>query len=165
MNNMKPKLYVETTIPSYLVARPSRDLIVAGHQQLTRAWWESRKSDFDIFVSQFVIDEASLGDPEMIEKRLQAMSGLDQLELSDEVGSLAGKIVEAGAIPQKASADAAHIAVAAVHGMDYLLTWNCAHIANAEISRGVRRVCEANGFTCPVICTPEELMGSDENED
>jgi len=86
------------------------------------------------------------------------------LEISEDVGRLAGRIVEAGAIHEKASADAAHIAVASVHGVDYLLTWNCTHIANAEIMRGVRRVCEAEGFVCPVICTPEELMGGDDDE-
>ncbi|HHH76061.1 MAG TPA: DNA-binding protein [Phycisphaerae bacterium] len=162
---MRSKLYIETTIPSYLVARPSRDLIVAGHQQLTLDWWDTRSSDFDLFVSQFVIDEASLGDPEMIKKRLGVINSLDQLEIVDEVGVLAEKIVIAGAIPEKASTDAAHIAVAAVHAVDYLLTWNCTHIANAEILKVVRRICETEGFACPIICTPEELMGDDNNEE
>ena len=161
---MKPKVYIETTIPSYVVARPSRDLIVAGHQQLTQDWWDRRGPEFELFVSQFVLDEAGLGDSELAKKRLQLIAGLDQLEISEKIGMLAVKLVEAGAIPEKAATDAAHISVATVHAMDYLLTWNCTHIANAEISRVVHQVCEAEGFTCPIICTPEELMGGHDNE-
>ena len=143
---------------------PSRDLIVAGHQQLTLDWWERRRTDFEIFVFQFVLDEAGLGDPDLSDKRLQLIAGLDQLEISEAVGTLAAQLVQSGAIPQKAATDAAHISVAAVHEMDYLLTWNYTHIANTEITRAVRQVCEAEGFTCPVICTPEELMGGIDNE-
>ena len=160
---MKPGVYIETTIPSYLVARQSRDIVVACHQQITQDWWDTRFADFDLLVSQFVIDEASRGDLEMARKRLDVIESLDQLEITDEVGMLAEKIVLAGAIPEKASTDAAHIAVAAVHCVDYLLTWNCSHIANAEIVKIVTRVCDAEGFACPIICTPEELMGSDTN--
>lgn len=161
---MKAKLYIETTIPSYIAARPSRDLVVAGHQKLTQDWWEKRRQDFDIFVSQFVLDEASGGDGSVAKRRLELLEGMEQLEILDDVGRLAGKLVESGSIPEKASADAAHIAVAAVHAMDYLLTWNCAHIANAEIFRSVRQVCEAEGYVCPVICTPEELMGGEDED-
>lgn len=161
MAEMATKLYMETTICSYLVSRPSRDLIVAAHQQLTRAWWESRRPQFEIFISQFVIDEAAQGDPELARKRLELIGGLEQLEVTDEVGRLAERILESGAIPQKAATDAAHIAVAAFHGMSYLMTWNCAHIANAEITPAVRAVCNAEGFACPVICTPEELTGGE----
>jgi hypothetical protein len=142
---MKLKVYIETTIPSYLVGRPSRDLVVAAHQELTHEWWQNRRPTFDVFVSQFVIDEASMGDPDLARGRLDIITGLDQLDITDDVGLLASSIVESRAIPQKAAADAAHI-------------------ANAEISTKVRRVCETAGFACPVICTPEELMGGDENE-
>jgi hypothetical protein len=159
---MKEKLYLETTVPSYLAARPSRDLIIAGHQQITLDWWTNRRSSFDIYISQFVIDEASLGDPVVSKNRVDLLENFEQLEINDDVGHLATAIVESGTIPQKAATDAAHIAVAAVHGMKYLLTWNCTHIANAEISRKVNAVCEKQGFTCPVICTPEELMGEEQ---
>lgn len=161
---MKPKIYIETTIPSYLVGRPSRDLIVAAHQELTHEWWQVRQSDFDIFISQFVIDEASLGDPNLSRRRLEIIEDLAQLEITQDVGVLATEIVLSGAVPEKAATDAAHIATASVHAMDYLLTWNCTHIANAEIYKKVQRVCKTKGFTCPVICTPEELMGVNNNE-
>lgn len=161
---MKPKVYIETTIPSYLVGRPSRDLIVAAHQELTHEWWQVRQSDFDIFISQFVIDEASLGDPNLSRRRLEIIEDLAQLEIIQDVEVLATEIVLSGAVPEKTATDAAHIATASVHAMDYLLTWNCTHIANAEIYKKVQRVCKTKGFTCPVICTPEELMGVNNNE-
>ena len=161
---MKPKVYIETTIPSYLVAKPSRDVVVAGRQELTREWWEVRRKDFSLYISQFVIDEAILGDPDMAQRRLDVIAELEQIEISDAIGVLAERIIDSGAIPLKAATDAAHIAVAAVQEMDYLLTWNCKHIANAEISRTVRKVCEEVGLVCPVICTPEELMGEEDYE-
>jgi len=156
---MKPKLYLESTIPSYLTAWPSRDLIVAGHQQVTHEWWRNRKDDFDIYISQFVLDEAGAGDPEASRKRLAAIEGFEQLDITEEVSNLAAAIIASGVIPQNSPTDAAHIAIAAVHGMQFLITWNCAHIANAEIASVIERVCRSHGFECPVICTPEELMG------
>ena len=125
---MKPKLYIETTIPSYLVSPPSRDLIVAGHQQTTRVWWDTRRDDFEIFVSQFIIDEASGGDKTEAQKRLNAIESFPQLEVNDDVLRLAEALLSNNIIPKKAATDAAHIAVASVHGMDYLMTWNCAHL-------------------------------------
>ena len=161
---MKPKVYIETTIPSYLVGRPSRDLIVAAHQELTREWWQFRQNDFDIFISQFVIDEASLGDPDLSGKRIKIIQDLDQLEITKDVQFLATELVLSNTIPKNAATDAAHIAIASVHSMDYMLTWNCTHIANAEIYKKVQRVCDNNGFLCPIICTPEELMGGNGDE-
>ena len=155
---MRPTLYLETTIPSYLKASPSRDLIIAGHQQITREWWDRRRKDFDIYVSQFVIDEASGGNPEMARERLKCIEQFSLLEITKGVSRLAEAILSAGLIPRKAATDSAHIAVAAIHGVDYLMTWNCAHIANATIARSVRRVCDEQGYQCPVICTPEELL-------
>jgi hypothetical protein len=156
---VKPKLYLETTVPSYLTAWPSRDLIRAGHQQLTKEWWQTRRAGFDIYISQFVLDEAAAGDAEAARERLAALQGLPVLDLSEPVVELAGALNASLALPQKAVTDAAHIATAAVHGMHFLLTWNCAHIANAEMFVAIERVCQAHGFACPVICTPEELMG------
>ncbi len=156
---MKPKLYIESTIPSYLTARPSRDLIVAAHQRITHEWWEKRKHDFAIYISQFVLDEIGAGDPEASKKRLDAIENFGQLDITDEVSNLANALITTNAIPPKAPTDAAHIAVAAVHGVQFLMTWNCAHIANAEISSVVKKICKTNGFECPTICTPEELMG------
>lgn len=156
---MKPKLYIESTIPSYLTAWPSRDLIVAGHQQITRDWWQSRRSKFSIYISQFVLDEVGAGDPDAAKKRLAAIEEFELLDISGDVTDLAEAIIASGIIPQNSPTDAAHISVAAVHGMDFLMTWNCAHIDNAEVKPVVANICESNGFDCPVICTPEELMG------
>lgn len=157
---MKPKLYLETTIPSYLVSRPSRNLIVAAHQELTREWWEKRRNEFDLYVSQFVLQEASAGDIHAARDRIKAIAGAVILEATVEANELAQALIDHGAIPATAAIDAAHIAVAAVHRMDYLMTWNCVHIANAIISRRVRQICTRFGLECPAICTPEELLGA-----
>ena len=130
-------MYLETTIPSYLTSRPSRDLIIAGHQQLTREWWENRRDAFQLFLSQLVIDEASAGDPAAARERLKALRDLPLLDITPEVTELASRILDSGKIPRKAATDAAHIAIAAVHGMDFLVTWNCVHIANATNARAL----------------------------
>jgi len=152
-------VYIETTIISYLVSRPSRDLLVAAHQQITHEWWSRRREQFECYVSQVVIDEIQAGDDEASKRRMDEIGKFLVLEATVEAESLTKAIVEAGAIPKQAVRDAAHIAVAAVNDMDYLLTWNCRHMANAQIIRGVSAVCEAHGYSVPVICTPEELMG------
>ena len=152
-------VYLETTFISYLVARPSRDVIVAGHQQTTHEWWDNRRSRFDCSVSQVVIDEASVGDPTEVQKRLAVIGGLPTLALTDEANALTQAIIAAGILPPHVIRDAAHVAVAAVHAVDYLLTWNCKHLANAQIARRIARVCEKLGRKMPIICTPEELMG------
>lgn len=156
---MKPRLYMETTIPSYLVAAPSRDLVVAAHQLVTREWWENERQNFDIHVSQFVLDEAGAGDPNLAKQRIEIISRLPKLELNEDAKLLASALINAKVIPAKAVIDAAHVAIAAVHGMNFLMTWNCAHIANAIMSQSIQDVCNSNGFSCPIICTPEELMG------
>jgi predicted nucleic acid-binding protein len=157
---MSHRVYIETTVLSYLTARPSRDLIVAAHQQLTLEWWEQRREKFDLYISQLVVQECGAGDALMARKRLEALETMPLLDLRPEVVGLARALVERGPMPDKASVDALHIAVAAVHGMDYLLTWNCKHIANAEMQTAVAAICRAAGFEPPVICTPEELLGS-----
>lgn len=156
---MKPRLYMETTVPSYLTSRRSRDLVSAAHQQITEDWWKARKDDFEIYISQFVLDEAGKGDAESAKRRLEAVTEFKMLDANDEVAAFAAAVLDAGIIPKTSATDAAHIAVAAVHSMDYLLTWNCAHIANAEIFRAVAEMCRSRGYNCPVICTPEELLG------
>jgi predicted nucleic acid-binding protein len=156
---MQPTVYLETTIVSYLTARPSRDLVTAAHQQITQEWWARRHADFELFISQFVIQEASMGDVEMAQKRLEELRAIPLLEVNQYAEDLARDLVANGALPGKAAVDALHIAVATVHGMDYLLTWNCKHIANAEIQSKVAAVCRDRGFEPPVICTPEELLG------
>jgi predicted nucleic acid-binding protein len=155
---MKERVYVETTVVSYLTARPSRDLIVAGHQQITRDWWDSRRGDFELCVSQLVFQEAGAGDPEAARERLEVLATMALLELMEAAISLAEELVVAGALPTKAGNDALHIAVAAVHGVPYLLTWNCRHMANATKRSQIENVCAGRQFKAPIICTPEEMM-------
>ncbi|MFO0804906.1 MAG: type II toxin-antitoxin system VapC family toxin [Gemmataceae bacterium] len=152
-------VYLETSFISYLVARPSRDVIVAGHQQTTQDWWANRRSGFECVISQVVIDEALAGDSSEAQKRLAILTDLPELEITADAEALADAIMASGVLPPHVARDAAHIAVAAVHGMDYLLTWNCKHLANVQISRRVSLVCEKAGHRMPIICTPEELMG------
>ena len=133
---------------------------MVGHQQLTKEWWRTRRSEFELCISQFVIDEATAGDAEAAQERLAILAPLPLLDISEAVVELASAILQTGVIPTKAARDAAHIAVSAVHAIDFLLTWNCAHIANAQIIKKVEAICAQHGFSCPVICTPEELMGS-----
>jgi len=158
---MKSRLYLETTIPSYLVARPSRDLLVAAHQQITRDWWESRRSEFDLYVSELVLDEVGAGDVALAGQRLGLLHDARLLTSTNEIVELTEDLIAKGPIPRKAAADAAHIAIASVHACEYLLTWNCRHIANAELSRGIRRVVQGYGYETPSLCTPEEMMGEE----
>lgn len=155
---MTPRVYLETTIPSYLTGWLSRDLVMAAHQQVTREWWETRRQDFAFFISQFVIDEASLGDPDAARRRLEMLVGVPLLDANEDVNTLADELMKRVPLPSKAVADSLHIAIATVHGMDYLLTWNCTHIANAALRASIELVCRENGYEPPVICTPEELL-------
>ena len=156
---VKKHIYIETTILSYLTSRPSRDLIQAARQQITRDWWEDRRADFDLCISQFVVDEAGDGDEEAARRRLSLLEGLPLLETNDWCVELAQALIHERILPRKAATDAYHIAVATVHEMAVLLTWNCAHLANAEILGDIARLVRSKGYEPPVICTPEELMG------
>ncbi|MGH9947489.1 MAG: type II toxin-antitoxin system VapC family toxin [Pyrinomonadaceae bacterium] len=155
----KETVYIETTVVSYLTAWLSRDLIRAAHQQITQEWWHNRREDFEIFVSEFVINEASAGDAEAAGKRLAALENVALLDVTLAVENLAKMLIADKALPPRAATDALHIAVAAVHGIDYLLSWNCKHIANAEMQDTIEKVCRESGCKCPKICTPEELLG------
>jgi len=152
-------VYLETTVISYLAARPSRDLLVAAHQQATYDWWRDRRTQFECFVSQVVIDEASAGDADAAVARMALIENLPALPVTEQGERLTEAILAEGIMPARAVRDAAHVAVAAVNGADYLLTWNCKHLANAQIMRRVSVVCNSHGFGMPLICTPEELMG------
>ena len=156
---MKPLLYLETTIPSYLTSRASRDLIVAARQQITQDWWLRRRQDFRVFASQIVLDEAAEGDRQAAAARMSAIKGIPLLAINEEVISLTQRLLRNKVLPKKAARDAGHVAVAAIHGVHYLLTWNCTHLANAEIFEPVGVVCASAGYKCPIICTPAELLG------
>ncbi len=155
---MKPKAYLETSVISYLTSHPSRDLIVAANQQLTQEWWQVRRQNFDLFISQLVIQEASAGDEDAAQRRLQTVVNIPLLQLSEEAVIFAEKLVEEVPMPQKAVEDALHIAVATLNGMDYLLTWNFKHIANATMRYQIERMCRLAGYEPPIICTPQELL-------
>jgi hypothetical protein len=159
-----PSVYIETTIPSYLTAWPDKNLVAAAHQATTREWWELRRHRFELFTSQLVIQEASDGDPSAAQLRLDALRGIPILPLSDKVEYIAAELERLRLVPPKAGADAFHIGYASAHRMDYLLTWNCRHIANAERLPAIERFLADNGHHVPIVCTPEELMGDfDEN--
>jgi predicted nucleic acid-binding protein len=152
-------VYIETSIVSYLTARPRRDLLVAAHQQLTGAWWEQPRAHYDLFTSQVVLAEARAGDPDAAQRRVAVLERLPLLDVTDAAITLAAALVSGQALPAQAAQDALHIAVACLHGMEYLLTWNCAHLANAQFRSRIEQICRDAGYVAPIICTPEELEG------
>jgi predicted nucleic acid-binding protein len=152
------KIYVETSIISYLTSPPSRDIVSAARQQITRDWWGRKRGQFDLFISEFVIREARRGDPKLVELRLAALAGLPEVGLTERTMTLGEELVRKGPLPQKAALDALHIAAAVGGGMDYLLTWNFKHLANAAIRSAIERICRLHGYEPCVICTPEELL-------
>lgn len=155
---MKPKVYLETTIVSYLTAWRSREIVMAANQELTHEWWSNRRTEFDLFVSQLVITEASAGDAEAAQRRLDVLRQFPKLDITVDVEALAGDLMVGIPLPPKAKGDALHIAVAAVNGIDYLLTWNCTHIANATLRTQIEDVCRSAGYEPPIICTPQEML-------
>jgi predicted nucleic acid-binding protein len=157
---MKRKIYLETSVISYLTARPSRTIIGAAHQQITLAWWEGRYQ-YELFVSESVLRECGAGDSEAAEKRLAMVSDVPLLAITEQAVEIAENLVKEKIVPTKAAEDALHIAIATLGGVDYLLTWNCKHIANPEIQRNIARYLEKIGLFLPFICTPEELLGED----
>ena len=157
-------VYIETSIVSYLASRQTRDLLVTAHQQLTRTWWDSNRNRFQTFVSPVVLSEASRGNPDAAERRLSYIKDISVLEIVPKAIELTSILLREGALPATAQNDAAHIAIAAVHDIDYLLTWNCRHIDNAEMKPIIRSVILKRKYNCPEICTPEELMGGNSHE-
>ena len=156
---MKPAVYLETSIIGYLAGRPSRDLIIAGRQQITRDWWERERAKYSLFISALVLQESRQGDPMAAGIRDQTLQGLPLLGTSSETEELASALVAQGHIPAQCLEDALHIALAATNDIDYLLTWNFRHINNARIKSSVAEAISLLGFTCTVICTPDELRG------
>jgi len=156
---MKPKVYIETSVISYLTARPNRDVVVAARQAITQDWWENHRNRFDLFISELVEEEMLRGDPDAAALRAEKVSGIQGLSSSDEAENLTELLLEKRVIPVGSEEDAAHIAIASSQGMDYLLTWNFKHINNAERKAAIIRVVESCGFDCPALCSPEELGG------
>ncbi|XCN71698.1 MAG: type II toxin-antitoxin system VapC family toxin [Candidatus Electrothrix aestuarii] len=156
---MSKTVYIETSIISYLASWPSRDLIAAGHQQLTHDWWSAEREDFSVYVSALVLKEASAGDTTAASARLQWLRGIPLVDITPEAEELSELLIRQAALLEKAAADALHIAIASYHRLDFLLTWNCKHIANAVKRPLIEHVCREYGFEPPILCTPEELTG------
>jgi hypothetical protein len=152
-------VYVETTIVSYLTAWPSKDVIREGQQQFTRMWWGAHRGRFSLYTSEIVLIEAAAGDPIAAQDRLEVLLPIPKLEIPEGAINLSEALLAAAALPAAAARDAQHVGISAVNGMDYLLTWNCRHLANAVLRDRIEEVCESLGFRAPKICTPEELTG------
>ena len=155
---MKPTVYIETTVVSYLTSRPTRDLLVAAHQQVTREWWDLGLPNLDAYISAVVVDEISRGNPIAADKWLETVRGFPLLEVVPEVDELAELYFATIDIPDGARADSYHLALACHHGMDFLVTWNCKHLASGRVKLLLERVNSSRGLRTPFICTPEELM-------
>lgn len=156
---MSESVYVETSIIGYLTARTSNNLILMANVEATREWWDARRTQFEIYISQTVLDEAARGDAEIAKRRLDILSDFPLLEVNEAVQELATQFLTKSNLPSKAADDAIHMAVATIYGLDYLLTWNCKHIANAQIQKKLIQISFDAGYELPTICTPYELMG------
>lgn len=161
---MRPSIYVETSIITYLAAQPSRDLVTAARQQVTHEWWARRRTSFELFVSELVLAGASAGDPDAARRQAGILQGLPVIDVTALAETLAARILESARLPARARADALHIALAASQGMDYLMTWNATHIANAQIRAKVERACRVAGYEPPILCTPDELMAGEDHD-
>lgn len=155
---MKPSVYIETTIPSYLAAWQSPQIVMAARQQITHDWWNNHRDNFDLFISQIVLDESAGGDADASAKRREILHGIDVLEPPENVGQIVDTLLKQVPLPDNATNDALHIAISVANGIDYLLTWNCRHIANATLHARMEAACESLGFDLPTICTPEQLI-------
>jgi predicted nucleic acid-binding protein len=153
-------VYVETSILGYLTARSTKDLILAANIEITKDWWEFRRNAFTLYTSELTLDEVAQGDTEIAVQRLEILRDCPLLELNQAVQGLAAQFLVRSNLPSKARVDAIHIAAATVHGMDYLLTWNCKHIANAQMQGKLAEVSLDSGYVLPILCTPNELMGN-----
>ena len=156
---MSETVYIETSILGYLTARATKNLIIAANIEVTRDWWEFRRSNFRLYISQVVVDEIVQGDSEIATQRLEIIRDFPLLELNQAVRDLAGQFLTRSNLPPKAANDAVHIATATVYNLDYLLTWNCKHIANAQIQRKLPEISLDFGYQLPILCTPYELLG------
>ena len=160
---MKPQVYLESSVISYLTDRPSRSVVIAGNQIVTQQWWDKHRKNYDLYVSSSVIREVRGGDPDAAKARMLAIVGIPSVEITPDVNDVVKALIASGAVPKKAFEDALHIAMSATNGIDYLVTWNCRHIANAHTRRMIEVSLQKMGYICPIICTPQELLG--ENND
>jgi len=155
---MRASVYIETTVVSYLTARPTNDVVMAAHQLLTKKWWEEQRAAFDLCTSELVLEEAREGDPSAAAQRLAVLADIPLLDVNEATRKLAGNLVQVMRLPPRAYFDAAHVAVSAIHAIDFLLTWNCRHLANGALAPKIEQTCLADGFKSPRILTPEMLL-------
>ncbi|MDD5035235.1 MAG: type II toxin-antitoxin system VapC family toxin [Methylococcaceae bacterium] len=154
-------VYLETSFVSYLTARPSRTIVGAAHQQITRDWWSNKRSAFELRISELVVRECAAGNPDAAQRRLAAIDGIARLEINEQVERIALGLVRRHLVPPQVAEDALHIAIAAAHGMDFILTWNFKHIANPTLQYRIAGYLDEINLALPFICTPEELLGED----
>ena len=159
---MNKSVYIESSVISYLTARPSRDLVIAGHQAVTAEWWNERRLRYDVYISPLVVEEISASDDSAAEKRLRVIADIPSVTIAAEAESLASAVLASDAVPANSARDALHVAIAATQGIDYLIRWNFRHINNASTRTMVVNVVSDFGLVCPVLCSPEELMGEDD---
>jgi predicted nucleic acid-binding protein len=154
---MKEKVYLDSTIPSYIIANPSRDIILLGRQEVTRDWWETKRDLYELFISEIVLMEIEAGDPVYASKREELLQKIPLLENCEEIEKLAGEYMKHFNLPEKLFRDMYHIAFAVYYKMDFLMTWNFAHLANAHVKTQLRRYNQGKELDTPEICSPEEL--------
>jgi hypothetical protein len=156
---MKPIVYLESSVISYLTSRPNRDVIIAGRQATTLDWWENQRQRFELRISILVEEEIGRGDPKAAQLRLETVADISSLTISDEATRIADLLLAKGAVPKGSEEDALHIGISAAQGVDFLLTWNFKHINNAEMKEAIIQIVESCGYKCPQLCSPEELGG------
>jgi hypothetical protein len=158
MNEFEPiKVYLETTVVSYLTSRPNRDIVIAAYQEITRQWWADERQYFDLFISELVVREASQGDPDAAKDRLDVLKEIAMLGRSDDVDRLAKHLLNSKCFPTKAEDDAVHIAFAAAWHIPLMITWNMRHLLNPVMQPRIQAACQSLGFQAPVICSPDSL--------
>lgn len=155
---MRQKIYLETSVVSYLVSRPSKNIVIAGRQAVTKDMWDII-DNYDAFISDIVIQESSKGDMTLAKLRLDAVEKFNILKIDDEAKELAKLLIQKKAIPDKCPEDALHISISAVNGIDVVVTWNFKHLNNPFTRIMIRKVIEMNGYICPEICSPDEFLG------
>jgi len=158
---MKSKIYIETSVVSYYAGRGSRDVVIAGHQQSTLDFWRLLDNELSPFVSALVVKEAGKGDQELAKRRLDVIQAFPILRTTPEAEQLAQAILDARAIPAQYPEDALHIAVAAIAGMDFIVTWNFAHLNNPFTKMMIRHIVENAGYECPEIVSPDAFLGDE----
>lgn len=154
----KPRVYIETTVISYLAARLSRDATIASRQRLTQQFWYEHADRFELVISPTVISEVRRGNAEAVQRRLNLISGITRLPMSNAISNLTQNLLDTGAVPRSAETDATHIAIAAVHNVEYLATWNYKHITNVHKRQHIEQVCRESDFQPPIICPPAVLI-------